>query len=58
MYRKVVLLQLDLFERVIVDGCTWILDRQKQNGDNNDNNLAIVATMEKVEQALWPRVQN
>lgn len=41
------LLELELFEKVDVDGCTWTLDRP-----------ILVVTMEKVEQALWPRIRN
>lgn len=42
---------VNLFERVEVDGCTWTLDSK---GDRK----AIIITMEKVEQALWPRIQD
>jgi hypothetical protein len=49
--RKETLLDLELFERVDVDGCTWTLDRQ---GDK----LNLAATMEKLEQAMWPRIRN
>lgn len=41
----------ELFEKVDVDGCTWTIDTA--NGKSS-----VVVTMEKIEQALWPRVEN
>ena len=48
--QKELLLDLELFERIDVDSGTWTMDRK-------NNNVNLVATMEKVEQALWPRVR-
>jgi hypothetical protein len=47
--QKEVVILLDLFERVDVDGCTWTLDKQKEE-------RTLVVTMEKMEAALWPRI--
>ena len=47
--RNEVILALDLFERVDTDGCTWTLDKDKDT-------QRLVVTMEKVEQASWPRI--
>lgn len=41
----------ELFEKVDVDGCTWTID--KVNGQSS-----VVVTMEKMEEALWPRIEN
>jgi hypothetical protein len=49
--RKESLVSIELFERIDVDGCTWTLDK---SGDV----LRLVATMEKAEEALWPRIEN
>jgi hypothetical protein len=49
--RKEPVLTLQLFERVDPDGCMWTLDRK---GDS----LKVVVTLEKVEQALWPRIKD
>jgi len=48
--QKELLLDLELFERIDVDSGTWTMDRK-------NNNVNLVATMEKVEQALWPRIR-
>lgn len=48
---KVPVLMLQFFERVDPDGCTWTLDR---NGDS----VKLVITLEKIEQALWPRIKD
>jgi hypothetical protein len=45
------LLSIRLFERVDIDGCTWTLDQRKDD-------LSIVVSMEKVEQAFWPRIKD
>ena len=45
---------LPLFERVDVDACTWTLDR----GSSEDHPKRLVITMEKCEQALWPRIRD
>jgi hypothetical protein len=49
--KKEPVLVLQLFERVDPDGCMWTLDRK---GDS----LKVVVTLEKVEQALWPRIKD
>jgi CS domain len=49
---------LPLFERVDVDACTWTLDRSDNGGDNADNATKLVITMEKVEEAFWPRIRD
>ena len=41
----------ELFEKVDVDGCTWTIDKAKGKS-------LVVATMEKMEEALWPRIEN
>jgi hypothetical protein len=53
--RKTALVSLELFERVDVDGCTWILEK---SSGNDKNSKKLVVTMEKMEQALWPRIKN
>jgi hypothetical protein len=47
------ILLIELFERVDVDGCTWTLDK-----GSDGQNPKLVVTMEKMEQALWPRIEN
>jgi hypothetical protein len=49
--KKEKLLSIKLFERVDIDGCTWTLDKRKE--DRN-----IVVSMEKIEQAFWPRIKD
>ena len=50
-YQGTSLASVDLFDRVDVDGCTWTLDKK--------NDVAtVIATMEKAEEALWPRLKN
>lgn len=46
------LLGIKLFERIDPDGCTWTLEASKDGGKQ------LVVTMEKVEQALWPRIKD
>jgi len=41
----------ELFEKVDVDGCTWTIDKTKGKS-------SVVVTMEKMEEALWPRIEN
>jgi len=48
-----VLAALHLFERVDVDGCTWTIDRSSK-----DEKPKLVATLEKMESALWPRIKD
>lgn len=50
-YHKNILVAMQLFERVEVDGCTWTIDR------SNDN-AKLIITMEKMEPALWPRIKD
>jgi hypothetical protein len=44
-------LSIDLFERVDVDGCTWTMDKDKSS-------KKLVLTLEKAEEAMWPRLEN
>jgi hypothetical protein len=46
-----VLVSIDLFERVDVDGCTWTIDKAKEAS-------SVVVTLEKADEALWPRLEN
>lgn len=48
---KELLVSIELFERVDVDGCTWTLDK-------GSDKLRLVCTMEKAEESLWPRIDN
>lgn len=50
-FQKEPILSLELFEHVDPDGCTWTIDRK---GDE----VKLVITLEKVEQALWPRIRD
>jgi hypothetical protein len=50
-YGDKTVLSLELFERVDPDGCTWTLDRSGEN-------IKLVATLEKTEEALWPRIKD
>jgi hypothetical protein len=49
--KKEILLAIRLFEKVDIDGCTWTVDKSKDD-------LSIVVSMEKVEQAFWPRIKD
>jgi hypothetical protein len=49
--KKETLVAIRLFEKVDVDGCTWTVDKSKDD-------LSIVVSMEKVEQAFWPRIKD
>jgi CS domain len=49
-FHKEPIIILDLFEHVDPDGCTWTMDRK--NGD-----VKLIVSLEKVEQALWPRIK-
>jgi len=51
MCKKESVLSIKLFERVDVDGCTWTLEK-------SGNDRKLVVTMEKVEEAFWPRIQD
>lgn len=44
------LVSFELFEKVDIDGCTWTIDK---NGEKAN----IVVTMEKMDEALWPRIK-
>jgi CS domain len=48
------ILSLDLFERVDVDGCTWTVEQ----GSSSNTESMLVVTMEKADEALWPRLEN
>jgi len=52
-FRKEILVSLPLFERVDVDSCTWTLEK----GDS-ETSKRLVVTMEKAEQAFWPRIRD
>jgi hypothetical protein len=49
--RNEVVVSLQLFERVDPDGCNWTLEK-------DGTNPMLVVTMEKVEQASWPRIKD
>jgi hypothetical protein len=48
------ILSMHLFERVNVDGCTWTMDKGQSS---NNNNYTLVLTLEKAEEAMWPRLE-
>jgi CS domain len=50
-------LLIRLFERVDVDSCTWTLDQSKKESEE-DAEQVLVVSMEKVEEAFWPRIQD
>jgi hypothetical protein len=50
-YEKEVKLLLSLFERVDVDSCTWTLE-------TGTDRKKLIITIEKSEQALWPRIRD
>ena len=50
-YQGTSLASVDLFDRVDVDGCTWTLDKKSDAA-------TVIATMEKADEALWPRLKN
>jgi CS domain len=74
LYDREPKIAIPLFERVDVDACTWTLDdsnnNQNDNNSNNDNNnnqndavqednpKRVIITMEKVEEAYWPRIRD
>lgn len=43
---------ITLFERVDSDACTWTIDT------SSDGDRTMIITMEKMEEALWPRIQD
>jgi hypothetical protein len=45
-------LSIKLFESVDVDGCTWTLDKVE------DDHRNLIVSMEKIEQAFWPRIED
>lgn len=45
-------LSIVLFEHIDVDGCTWTLEKE------GSGSKSLVVTMEKVEQAFWPRIKD
>ena len=50
-------LLIRLFERVDVDSCTWTLEKSKKESEQDPDQLLVVS-MEKVEEALWPRIKD
>ena len=42
-------LDVELFERIDVDSCTWTLE---------EDGTKLVVSMEKVEAAFWPRIRD
>jgi hypothetical protein len=49
-------LDVRLFERVDVDSCTWTLESGQGDGPESAGRQSVVVSMEKAEEALWPRV--
>lgn len=49
-YQKESKISLQLFERMEMDACTWTLEK------GSDDQKKLVITMEKLEQAFWPRI--
>lgn len=67
LYNKEPKVSLPLFERVDIDSCTWTLDSSSSSvsSSNNNNNAfesqdhkRLVITMEKLEEAYWPRIRD
>ena len=61
VYNKEPTISLPLFERVDVDACTWTLDSSTSSSTNNEGSKEhkrLVITMEKVEEAYWPRIRD
>lgn len=52
LYDKEPKMSIPLFERVDVDACTWTLE------GGNSSNRRLVVTMEKLEEAYWPRIRD
>jgi CS domain len=50
-HNKVPKIFLQLFERVDIDSCTWTLDKSKAEN-------RVVISMEKQEEAFWPRIED
>lgn len=53
-YKKdMIHINIQLFERIDIDSCTWTLDKAATT-DSNGKRIAI--SMEKLESAFWPRI--
>mmetsp|Transcript_4175 Transcript_4175/g.6328 ORF Transcript_4175/g.6328 Transcript_4175/m.6328 type:complete len:363 (-) Transcript_4175:243-1331(-) len=52
-FRKESVLDLQLFERVDPDGCTWTLDKAQKDAADVRN---LVITLEKNSETSWPRI--
>lgn len=53
-----ILLNLDLFERVDTDSCTWTLEKNTAVDATEETSKVLVVSMEKQEAALWPRIRD
>lgn len=51
MHQKEPKVNLPLFERVDVDACTWTIE-------SSGSEKKLVVTMEKLEEAYWPRIRD
>jgi CS domain len=60
LYQKEPITTVQLFERVDVDACTWTLDNNaattSASGDQQQPLKRLVISMEKLEEAYWPRI--
>lgn len=54
-YRNKPLLAMRLFEKVDVDSGTWTVE---ESGKDGKLTITLVVSMEKIEQALWPRIRD
>jgi CS domain len=59
LYQKEPIITVQLFERVDVDACTWTLDNNaattSASGDQQPLKRLVIS-MEKLEEAYWPRI--
>jgi hypothetical protein len=61
LYNKEPKLSVPLFERVDVDACTWTLDNTTTTTTTTEEctgQKRLVITMEKLEEAYWPRIRD
>jgi CS domain len=63
LYNKEPKVSIPLFERVDVDACTWTLDSNSRttssgNSGESKDSKRLVITMEKLEEAYWPRIRD
>ena len=59
LYNKEPKISIPLFERVDVDACTWTLDKSNTNtAVESKDHKRLVITMEKLEEAYWPRIRD